>query len=193
MNNGILITGAAGFLGGRTAKFFAQNYPSRKILATSRRDSRRLELEAQHCEFKAGDLLDISFCEEICKNIEIIIHCAALSAPFGSYNSFYKSNFIATDNLIKAAKKFKVQKFIFISTPSIYFNYRDRFNVSEADELPTKLVNHYAKTKLLAENLVLNAQNSELQTISLRPRAIIGAEDTVIFPRVLEAHKQGKL
>ena len=55
------------------------------------------------------------------------------------------------------------------------------------------MVNHYAQTKLLAEKLVLQYNNNGIETIALRPRAIIGAEDTVIFPRVLEAYYKRKL
>jgi len=55
------------------------------------------------------------------------------------------------------------------------------------------MVNNYALTKLLAENYVLEKNNFGIETIALRPRAIIGAEDTVIFPRVLEAYHKGKL
>jgi nucleoside-diphosphate-sugar epimerase len=55
------------------------------------------------------------------------------------------------------------------------------------------MVNHYAQTKLLAEKLVLENNNNGIETLALRPRAIIGAEDTVIFPRVLEAYYNGKL
>jgi nucleoside-diphosphate-sugar epimerase len=86
-----------------------------------------------------------------------------------------------------------VKKFIFISTPSIYFNFSDRFNVKESEPLPKKMVNAYADTKRMAEEYVLSKNNQGIQTIALRPRAIIGAEDTVIFPRVLEAYKSGRL
>jgi 2-alkyl-3-oxoalkanoate reductase len=189
----IVITGAAGFLGGRTAKFFAQNFTDYQIIATSRRDTRTAELTANNCLFMAGDLSDISFCESLSKNAEIVVHCAALSAPFGEYDTFYHANFLATHSLLEASKKNGVKKFIFISTPSIYFNYEDRFNVSENDDLPKKMVNHYAETKLMAENLVLANNGKGIDTIALRPRAIIGAEDTVIFPRMLEAYHKGKL
>jgi nucleoside-diphosphate-sugar epimerase len=63
--------------------------------------------------------------------------------------------------------------------------------VKESDKLPEKMINSYAATKLLAEQLVLSQNNNNFQTIALRPRAIIGAEDTVIFPRVLEAYNKG--
>lgn len=188
----LLITGAAGFLGGRTAKYFAQD-EAYDIVATSRRKDRKIELENAGCHFIAGDLTDETFCATITKNIDVVIHCAALSAPFGLYADFYNSNFIATKHLLDASKRNGVRKFIFISTPSIYFNYSDRFDVKESEPLPKHMVNNYAATKLLAERLVLENNDQHFQTIALRPRAIIGAEDTVIFPRVLEAYQKGKL
>lgn len=193
MKNKIVITGAAGFLGGRTAKFMAKHFLNYQIIATSRRKNRISEFEAHQCEFISGDLLDIDFCKKLTTNTEIVIHCAALSAPFGNYNSFYESNFVTTKTLLEASLKNGVAKFIFISTPSIYFNFKNRFNVKESDALPNVLVNHYATTKLFAEQYVLDANEKGIQTIALRPRAIIGAEDTVIFPRILEAYKKEKL
>jgi 2-alkyl-3-oxoalkanoate reductase len=189
----IIFTGTAGFLGGRAAKHFAINRSYNKIIATSRRVNRKNELEAHGCKFIKGDLLVPAFCEDMTIGADVIVHCAALSSPFGNYDSFYQSNFIATKTLLDASIKRGVKKFIFISTPSIYFNFKDRFNIKESDMLPKAFVNHYATTKLMAERYVLNANGKEIQTIALRPRAIIGAEDTVIFPRILEAYNKGRL
>lgn len=193
MKNRIVVTGAAGFLGGRTVKFMAENFKNHQIIATSRRNHRASEFDNCQCEFIAGDLLMPDFCEKLTQNTDIVVHCAALSTPFGKYASFYQSNYIATKTLLDSSIKNGVKKFIFISTPSIYFNFKDRFNIKESDVLPINLVNHYATTKLMAESYVLNANGKGIQTIALRPRAIIGAEDTVIFPRILEAYKKKKL
>jgi 2-alkyl-3-oxoalkanoate reductase len=193
MDKKIVVTGAAGFLGGRTAKHLAKHLKGFTTVATSRRNSRKNEFYTEGSLFMEGDLTDADFCDKLTQNAQIVVHCAALSAPYGAYEAFYQSNFVATDCLLKASIKNGVEKFIFISTPSIYFNFQDRFNVKEADLLPKKMVNAYAKTKLLAEALVLDFNGKGIATIALRPRAIIGAEDTVIFPRVLEAYNQGKL
>jgi len=189
----IIITGASGFLGGRTATFFAQNFLQHEIIATSRSTSKKTKLEALGCTFIPGDLSDENFCLSLTENAEIVIHCAALSSPYGKFQDFYSSNIVATQNLVTASKFNGVKKFIFISTPSIYVTLFDRFDVSENDPLPNKSVNDYAKTKLIAENYVLSENCLSFSTIALRPRAIIGAEDTVIFPRVFEAYNKGKL
>ncbi len=189
----ILITGGAGFLGGRAAKHFASIPDIYKVVATSRRAIRRRELENAGCQFREGDLLDIDFCHSITSGVEVVVHCAALSSPWGKYDDFYKSNVKATQNLLKACQNQGVKRFVFIATPSIYFNYKKRLNVKESDPLPSKIVNDYALTKLQAENEVLAANSAKFETLALRPRAIIGAEDTVIFPRVIKAHEAGKL
>ncbi len=189
----IIITGASGFLGGRAAAFFAENYPSYNIIATSRSSKKKNKLESVGCKFIPGDLQESTFCLSLTKNADIVIHCAALSSPYGQYQKFYESNIIATQNLLNASKINGVKRFIFISTPSIYVTLTDRYNVSENDPLPKKSVNDYAKTKLIAEKMVLSENCSSFNTLALRPRAIIGAEDTVIFPRVFEAYKKGKL
>ncbi|MCR9253589.1 MAG: NAD-dependent epimerase/dehydratase family protein [bacterium] len=189
----LVVTGAAGFLGGRTSKYFGDLTSEYNVIATSRRTHRKSELESHHCEFASGDLSDSTFCKDLVKGVDTVIHCAALSSPFGSYEPFYQSNFVSTKNLIDACIEDGVKRFIYISTPSIYINYSNRINISEDDPLPEKMVNNYAKTKLMAEKYVLGQNGKSIQTIALRPRAIIGAEDTVIFPRVLKAYDEGKL
>ena len=189
----IVVTGASGFLGGRVAAFFAENHPDAEIVATSRSNAKKSTLVLKGCEYKSGDLTNFSFCKDLTEGASVVIHCAALSSPYGKFNDFYQSNIVATKCLLEASKANKVQRFIYISTPSIYVNFTDRFDVKESDPLPEKSVNHYAATKLGAEKFVLSQNSSSFSTLALRPRAIIGAEDTVIFPRVFEAYKKGKL
>jgi nucleoside-diphosphate-sugar epimerase len=188
----ILITGAAGFVGGRMAKQFA-NLSEYSVIATSRRIDRKNELEYAGCTFIDGNLFDTHFCKQLCKGVDIIVHCAALSSVWGDHETFYKANVTATKNLLEAAMENGVRKFIFISTPSIYFDFTDKFDVSEKDVLPKQFVNYYAATKYIAEQYVLSKNSDAFKTIALRPRAIIGAEDTVIFPRIIRAYTDGRL
>lgn len=190
----IVITGASGFLGGRTAAFFAEEMNSNfDVIATSRRSEKKKKLENLGCTFIPGDLCSADFCDQLTSQADIVVHCAALSSPYGPKQLFVQSNLIATKTLIESCKKNGVNKFIYISTPSIYVTMKPRFNVKESDPLPSKMINHYAATKYQAELMVLKENSSAFQTIALRPRAIIGAEDTVIFPRVFEAYNKDKL
>jgi nucleoside-diphosphate-sugar epimerase len=94
------------------------------------------------------------------------------------------------NNLINAAKIHNIKRFVYVSTPSLYFNGQDRFEVKESEQLPTAFVNAYSKTKYEAE-LVL--EKSGIPFVTLRPRALIGRGDTIIMPRLIRAFEEGKL
>lgn len=189
----IVVTGASGFLGGRLLKYLTEHKVSFEVLGTGRRTDRKEEFERLNCRYQAGDLPDVDFCDSLLKETDAVVHCAALSAPWGKREEFVKANITVTQNLLNAARKAGVKTFIFISTPSIYYTSEHRFNVSESEPLPSKMVNEYATTKWEAEQEVLGQHSATFKTIALRPRAIIGAEDTVIFPRLLKAYESGRL
>ncbi len=190
----ILITGATGFIGGRLANALikVQNQgEGYKVVATGRSKVATNDLDTS-IEYISGDLNDEQHCKRITQNIDTIIHCAGKAGTWGSYESFYSANVEATQKLIKAAKENQVKRFINISSPSIYFNYEDQLELTE-DFLPKKFSNHYAKTKFLAEELVTNAHTDEFQSVSLRPRLVIGAGDNNVLPRIVEMQREGKL
>lgn len=139
----------------------------------------------------AADLNDESMMHSICSKGDVIVHLAALSAPWGRYADFYRINVEGTKSIIRAAKEAKIKRFIHISTPSIYFDYRDRKDILEGDDLPKKSVNAYATTKKMAEEVVDFAFSEGIPCITLRPRAVFGPHDKTLFPRVLKACQEG--
>jgi nucleoside-diphosphate-sugar epimerase len=64
--------------------------------------------------------------------------------------------------------------------------------VKENDPLPEP-ISAYAATKLLAEEEVDKGFANGLAVVSIRPRALFGEGDTVIFPRLLSRLKSGRL
>jgi 2-alkyl-3-oxoalkanoate reductase len=186
----ILLTGATGFLGFRTLEKLVDIDSVEIIVASGRNLKSDHTLTNYKIDYQLGDLSDKDFVANLVKNIDIIIHAAALSSPWGKYQEFYKSNIQSIENLIESALKNNVKRFIFISSPSIYFNLKDRLNILEADPLPARFINSYATTKHLAEKKL---ESSGLNYIILRPRAIIGRGDTVIMPRLIKAYDEKKL
>lgn len=140
--------------------------------------------ELSQVELFSADLNDEKRIQALCKGASAIIHLAALSSPWGRTEDFYRINVDGTRSIVEAAKLANVDRFIHVSTPSLYFNYTDRFYVSESDPLPAKSVNPYAATKKLAEEIV--DQASSLSRITIRPRAIFGPHDQALLPRLLK-------
>jgi len=179
----ILVTGATGFLGSRTAILLAEE--GHEIIATGRNVLKAPERSS--IEFISADLTQ-PLPEDLFKYIEAIVHCAALSSPWGKYEDFYQANVSATKQLVEHASKHKIKRFIHISSPGIYFDFKDNENIKESYPLPVKKANFYAQTKYLAELEIFKAVEKGLPAIILRPRAIFGAGDTALLPRVIKAN-----
>jgi nucleoside-diphosphate-sugar epimerase len=186
----ILLTGATGGLGYRTLEQLISNVQIEKIIATGRIIRPTHFVEHSKVSYELGELEEENFVSELVKQVDYIVHAAALSSPWGKYSAFEKANLFTMKNLIKAAKKHHIKRFVYVSTPSLYFNGKDRFDVSESDELPKKFINAYSKTKYEAE---IEIENSGIPFIILRPRALIGRGDTIIMPRLIRAFQEGKL
>ena len=186
----IVVTGATGFLGSRIVESLADNASYERVVAAGRTIEPERHIKHNKVVYQLGELTDLDYCRQIVKGCSHIVNCASLSSPWGKYDEFYKANVLTNMNLIVACKEQKVKRFVYISTPSMYFNFEDRYNVTENEPLPEKLVNHYAETKLKAEQYLASCG---MEYIALRPRAIIGRGDRVIMPRLLRAHREGRL
>lgn len=186
----ILVTGATGFLGGRLVRHLMKS--GIDILAVGRDQVACARLESMGCPVLRHDLA-VSFdtlSYSMLGDVEAIVHCAALSSPFGRLDDFLRANVVATTNLVHFARRQNVGRFVYISTPSVYFAFRDQLDVREEDALPTP-VNHYARTKRQAEKIVLAVP--EAGPVILRPRGIYGSGDSALLPRVLRVARRHAL
>ena len=165
-----LVTGASGFLGATLADRLASE--GHELVATARRASDRPGYVRHDL---AEGPLDV--------HVDVVFHCAALSAPWGDPLRFHESNVLGTMNAVETALRAHA-RLVHVSTPAVAFSYVDRELVAETDPLP-RPVNEYARTKAIAERIALDAG-----AVALRPRAIFGPGDTVLFPRLARAAKR---
>jgi len=108
----------------------------------------------------------------------------------GASAAFHRANVIGTQTALKLAERAGARRFVYVSTPSVYFRFRDQIGLREDAALP-RPVNAYARTKRMAENLVLAAPR--LDAIILRPRGLYGAGDTSLLPRLIAAARKRAL
>ena len=185
-----VITGATGCVGLNLAKRLVKE--GHNVIALGRNQQLGNIISQIGANFVSLDLNDLSRLKEITHNAELIFHCAALSSPWGRYNEFYRANVLGTANIIEATSPHT--RLIYVSSPSIYFDFTEKYDIKENAPLPAKPANHYIKTKLLAEQLIDHAyKEKSLNVITLRPRAIFGPYDRAIMPRLLHAGKNGVL
>ena len=185
-----LVTGGTGFLGGAlTRRLHSMGWD---VTALGRNISKLGQLESDGIHAIQLDLKDKNAMVAACRNQEIVFHCAAFPSPWGNFEKFYQANVIGTRNVIQGCEEHKVKRLVYVSTPSLYFGYSSRMNVKETDDLPEP-VSNYAATKILAEQELDEAFERGLATIAIRPRAIFGPGDTVIFPRLIPRLRSGGL
>ena len=175
----LLLTGASGFIGGRFMQRF-RGTPGLELLGIGRRT-------LSDADYRAIDLskpFDLDF------EPDVVIHAAALSSPFAPRREYLRHNVDATRHVVDWCRARGRPKLVYISSSSVHYQPRDQFGIREDDPVGPRFANTYAETKAAGETLVRGYEGA--WTI-LRPRAVFGPGDTVLFPRLLAAAKRGKL
>lgn len=188
----VLVTGGGGFLGTELCKQLVQD--GHQVLSLQRSFSKTLEnLGIEQIQ------LDLSCKEDVDRilvnvdGINAVFHTAAKAGIWGSYNSYYTANVVATENLVAWIKSKKIPYLIYTSTPSVIFGKDSIENADESLAYPESHLTHYGTTKAQSEKFVLSLQNPELQVISLRPHLIFGKGDPHLVPRILDRAQKGRL
>ncbi|MCI8660979.1 MAG: NAD-dependent epimerase/dehydratase family protein [Lachnospiraceae bacterium] len=183
----VLITGATGFLGGYLVRRLAGRY---RVLALGRNQEKGQELEKEGVVFCPGDFTDRESCSKYFHGVRYVIHGGALSTVWGKWEDFYKTNVRGTELVAELCQENKVQRMIYISSPSIYTGKEDQFEIREEQTFVKKDLNYYIKSKRMAEKVIEQWQQRGLETVILRPRGLIGIGDTSLVPRLLRANQK---
>lgn len=185
----ILVTGATGFLG----QHLVNDLSAKGIgcIALGRNQSIGAKLANKSTEFINVDLTDKESVLSIDKEVDIIVHCAALSTLQASAYEYHQHNVIATENIVALANKRNIKRFIHISSASVYFEYKHKLDCHEDTDIAVTFVNDYAKTKFQSEQVLESSLNPSIERVILRPRGIFGEGDNGIMPRILRVAKSG--
>lgn len=184
-----LVTGAGGFLG----QYIVEQLVARgdRVRALSR--NRYPELEKLGVESVQGYVQDVDALTEACRGIECVFHVAAIAGIWGRWNTYHSTNVVGTRNVVKACKAAGVPRLVYTSSPSVTFAGRDQCGIDESAPYPNRWLAHYPHSKSIAEQHVLAATHSKLQTCALRPHLIWGPRDQHLIPRLIARARAGQL
>jgi 2-alkyl-3-oxoalkanoate reductase len=187
----ILVTGGGGFLG----QALCRGLRSRGHEVVSFNRGRYPALDAIGVQQVQGDLALHDAVIAAAQGCEAVFHNAAKAGAWGSYRSYYDANVAGTQNVVDACRTHGITRLVYTSTPSVTHRKTHPVEGGTADTVPygEHLKAPYAATKLLAEKLVLAANDAGLATIALRPRLIWGVGDNQLLPRLVERAKAGRL
>lgn len=167
-----LITGGTGSLGNEIVKEIGK-YSPKKVIVLSRDENKHFNMQNFYSQFsflkfELGDIRDYNRMKEIIKDVDVIIHAAALKHVHyseGQPMEFIKTNILGTKNIIDLAKENKIPVFVGIGT-----------------DKAVKPVNVYGMTKAIQEKLVIAASKNQTQTrfVNVRYGNVIGSRGSVV-------------
>ncbi|GAC1425023.1 MAG: NAD-dependent epimerase/dehydratase family protein [Ktedonobacteraceae bacterium] len=186
----VLITGAAGFLGGHLVDVLVERDESVRILVRPGEDiSRLVKTNVQVCQ---GDLTDRSSLEAAVDGVERVLHCAARTGPWGPEAEYERVNVYGTKLLVEAAMAAGVRRIVHVSSITVH-GLDVHGTVDETAPLQGGF-DPYSRTKVATERVLQQMIRDKGAPVTIvRPGLIYGPRDSNSFGRFATLVKQGKM
>jgi UDP-glucose 4-epimerase len=173
----ILVTGGAGYIGSHVVKALIGKGLDVIIidnLSTGHKEA------VPGLKLFEGDIKDTGFVKAIItnNNIQSVIHLAASSLVKESQDNpekYYSNNIVGTLSLLQAMRECNIKSIVFSSTAAVYGKPKE---IPITEEMVTKPVNVYGRTKLMIEQILEDYRNAYgMNYISLRYFNACGADE----------------
>lgn len=195
-----LVTGGAGFIGSHiTERLLRDGHFVRVLDNFSSGKEENLSftvdrgLSTVDYELIRGDIRDPIVCQRATHTMDYVLHQAALRSVPKSMTMPHEYNAVNIDgnvNMLEAALKNKVKRFVYASSSSVYGEAKS-FPQKETDS--SYLISPYALTKLAGEYYArVFSVNYGLETVGLRyfnvfgPRQALDDDYAVVIPKFID-------
>ncbi len=174
----VLVTGGSGFIG--------QHLVSQ--LVSRGRQVRVLDVCAPvralpGVEYIEGSVLDTHVVDDAAAGVGEIYHLAGLPGMWKlDRTEFHDVNFIGTRNVLDAARRHHVGRILHCSTESIFFNASGGHSSEEASLSADAMPGPYTRSKMLGDELAMQAAASGLPVIIGCPTMPLGPSDHNVTP-----------
>ncbi|HEV7236971.1 MAG TPA: NAD-dependent epimerase/dehydratase family protein, partial [Ktedonobacteraceae bacterium] len=186
----VLVTGAAGFLGGHLVDMLVeQNYAVRAMVRPSEDASRLYALK--NVEVVLGDLTDEASLKRAVRDVQRVFNVAAKTGPWGTEDTYWAINVQGLTDLIHTALDAGVQRIVHTSSITVYGHHLQGI-VTEDDPFHAE-DNPYSRTKIAGEKLIANlVKDKGAPVVIVRPGWIYGPRDNASFGRFVAMVEAGK-
>jgi predicted dehydrogenase/nucleoside-diphosphate-sugar epimerase len=184
----VLITGAGGFLGGRTVELLRERYGWDPI-ALVRQPKSAARLARWPIDIVVGDICSRRDMDRVLAGCDAVVHCAVGTS--WQQDEVRRVTVQGTRTVAEAALAAGVTRFVHISTLFVH----QREGVSRIDEgvpLNPPAGDMYGRNKLAAEEVLNALTRKGLSTIVLRPTRIYGPFSRTFTIRPLAALSEGQ-
>ncbi|SQI36122.1 Cholesterol dehydrogenase [Leminorella richardii] len=179
----ILITGASGFIGSAFLRRFAA-LGDVSLCGVGRRQQSDLPPSVHYCALALDRLNELDFTPDV------VIHAAGRASPWGTRQDYLQDNVDTTQQVIDFCRRRGLPRLIFLSSAAVYYRFEHRLGLRESDTIGPEFTGEYGRSKRQAELLV---EGYEGEKTILRPCAVFGPGDSLLFPPLVAAAKKGQL
>ena len=195
-----LVTGGGGFIGSNLVRALLKAGHSVRVLdnfETGKREN--LEEIKDRIDLIEGDIRDPDTCAAACKDMEVVLHQAALGSVPRSVADPATSNAVnvgGTVNMLWAAKEAKCRRFVFAASSAAY---GESPQLPKQEDMMPAPISPYGVTKLTCEHYCrVFYLNYGLETFSLRyfnvfgPRQDPNSQYAAVIPKFVSALLHGE-
>ena len=183
----VLVTGATSLLGGAVAQRLRARGDDVTVF---QRRPNGLGLGLREV---LGDVADRRAVETAVAGAEVVIHAAARVTVVGPWPAFARTNVTGTANLLDAARATGVNRFVYVSSPSVANAGTSLVGAPAGPADPDSARDNYSRSKAAAEQLALAAATSTFAVVAVRPHLVWGPGDTQLIGRIVSRARQGRL
>lgn len=175
-NNGILVTGGAGYIGSHVVRQLGEAGERVIVLDNLSTGFKEAVL---HGELVVGDTGNAELVSQVLKdnNIDTIMHFAAHTVVPESVSDplkYYRNNTCSSRTLLECAQRSGIRYIIFSSTAAVY-GFPESGKASE--ETATAPINPYGSSKLMTEMMLRDlAHASDIRYVALRYFNVAGSD-----------------
>lgn len=181
----VLVTGGTSLLARRTAEALAARGDE---VVCMQRHSAPIDVAQV-----LGDVRDADAVDRAIAGCDAVVHAAAKVGVVGGWEEYRSINVDGTANVVAAARRAGVQRFVHVSTPSVAHAGDSIVGEGAAPPVIGRRRAWYPESKAIAEQATVAAASTELPIVVIRPHLVWGPGDTQLVGRIVERARVGRL
>ncbi|GAA4736239.1 NAD-dependent epimerase/dehydratase family protein [Modestobacter marinus] len=181
----MLVTGASGMLGRATVHGLLAR--GDEVTVLQRRPA------GLPCREVRGDVADQAVVARAVTGQDAVLHLAAKVDVTGRWAEYARANIDGTRAVVAACRRAGVGRLVHVSSPSVAHGGSALVGVGAQPADPARARGHYSRSKAVAEQEALAADDAALAVLAVRPHLVWGPGDTQLVERIVERARAGRL
>ena len=142
---------------------------------------------------RLGDLRDREAVSRAVAEHDAVVHLAAKVSVVGPWDDFVDVNVTGTRHVLDAAAAHGITRLVHVSSPSVAHGGDSLVGAGAGAADPDAARGHYARSKAMAERLVLDTSPRQVPVVVVRPHLVWGPGDRQLIGRLVERARAGRL